>query len=213
MSVEVKASARGYLPRTVALGKNPASSPITVSLEKGVEVVGQVVGTTGTPVAGALVLGFTPGPGGQPSCSTESDATGRFTLTCPTGSVVFGVAAGHALGWVAAREQEVRLSLGAQRSASRVSIVTADGEPVPGAGLAFQKEDGVWIPLDLVFRALTAMGHSGRTAEDGGLDLSFLPPGGYSAFLVARAGVVPLGVVMLPATAPLTFKLPRRPPA
>lgn len=213
MSVEVKASARGYLPRTVALGKNPASSPITVSLEKGVEVVGQVVGTTGTPVAGALVLGFTPGPGGQPSCSTESDATGRFTLTCPTGSVVFGVAAGHALGWVAAREQEVRLSLGAQRSASRVSIVTADGEPVPGAGLAFQKEDGVWIPLDLVFRALTAMGHPGRTAEDGGLDLSFLPPGGYSAFLVARAGVVPLGVVMLPATAPLTFKLPRRPPA
>lgn len=212
MSVEVKASARGYLPRTVALGKNLASSPITVSLEKGVEVVGQVVGAMGAPVSGALVVGFTPGPDGQPSCRTESDAAGRFTLTCPSGTVVFAVAGGHALGWAPASAQEILLSLSAQGPPTLMSIATADGEPAEGAGLAFQKDDGVWIPFDLVFRALTAMGLSGRTAGNGSVSLSFLPSGKYSTFLVARTGVFPLGVVLLPTSAPISFRLPRRPP-
>ncbi|GEM_PF-947784 len=212
LSVEVYASARGYLPRTVALGKNPAPSPITISLEKGVEVVGQVVGTAGTPVAGALVIGFSPGPDGKRSCSTESDAAGRFVLTCPTGTVVFAVAAGHTLDWVTASEHEVLLRLGAQGPPSPLTILAADGEPAAGAGLAFQKEDGVWIPFDLVFRALTAMGLPGRTAENGGVSLSFLPPGRYGTFLVARTGVVPLGVVLLPTSTPSSFKLPRTPP-
>lgn len=39
-----------------------------------------------------------------------------------------------------------------------------------------------------------------------------LPPGKHGAFLLARTGVLPLGVVLLPASAPLSLTPPRRPP-
>ncbi len=207
----VTASARGYLRREIVLVDEVPGSRLVLSLERGVEVQGRVVGPSGAPVAGANVMGSAASPIAEPSCSAVSGADGSFTVTCPAGTVLFAAAPGYALGWAPAREGELTLPVTALQPPSLVAITAPSGEPAEGAAITVQGSTGMWIPFAVLARAQTLNGGAMRAGADGVLAVSTIPPGTWTAHLVMRAGSMPLGIVVLPAPSLVSLKLPPRP--
>ena len=211
MSLRVKASAEGYPEVTRVLGDRIPVSPLVITLEPGVEVVGTVRSPSGVPVPGASVVGGSPSPFNT-SCAAQAGGAGEFSVACPSGSVLFAMAPGYSLGWTPAREGEVVLHLGAAQPDSIIRVQTAEGLGARAAAVTVQAADGMWIPYDALARVLLLNGRAGRTDNGGDLNLPVLPSGTYAFYLLTRSGrPFYLGVGVLPAPSPLVFRLPADP--
>jgi beta-lactamase regulating signal transducer with metallopeptidase domain/protocatechuate 3,4-dioxygenase beta subunit len=162
--------------------------PVTIVVERGATVSGQVLDPDGKPVAGATVAPALTGTGnsltGDTRFSVETNKDGRFTSVLPAGGdreynlVAHDGKYGHWRSWAngvlppirtkpgdVLRDLELRLT---RPATVRGRVTDSDGRPVPGrevrASAADRLENRYYDPTIL-------------TAADGTYELKFIRPG------------------------------------
>jgi Carboxypeptidase regulatory-like domain len=147
--VTLRASHKGYAPRTLPGIIAPSPGPLTIVLRPSLRIAGRVVDESGEPVAGAAILVSEESPGTALTAGTQSDVQGRFALEdLKPGKVRLAAFSTGFLRTVldaltlqpgeAVEDLEVVLRRGATIEGR---VLAPDGSPAPGAKVTLEVKD------------------------------------------------------------------------
>ncbi|MGI5865460.1 MAG: carboxypeptidase regulatory-like domain-containing protein [Myxococcales bacterium] len=185
-TVEVTASAEGFLPRTsaVELVQGRERSGADIHLERAARVRG-VVRAAGLPVGGVEVLAARYGFGARLSELTSlgyTDGEGRFDVSVPPGRVELVARGG---GWAETRSGELALAAGEEKE---VDLELSEGGALFGA---VRDAEGAGVAGCQVQAFDSVHGRvvgSSLTGPDGGYWIAALPRAVYLAVAVCPSG-------------------------
>lgn len=211
-SVTLLTHMEGYLPREVDVAfVGEDVRDIWIELDELGSTFGRVVGPTGSPLAGIDVLHFPPGIGAMYTARTVTGHDGSFSANVHPGEVLFAKAAGYAIGWAAARDnEETVIGLQGLSAPTRVRVQTENGAPAAGVHITYASDSGVVLPFFLIHHHTLQNGLSRVTDPEGIIDVASLPPGVYQVLMAGRSGVVNLGTLPIPSSGQVTLQVPEK---
>jgi hypothetical protein len=207
--VTVTADAEGFLRRQQEIAFSGEDvSGIWIELERSPSIRGRVVGPAGEPVAGIAIEGCPNEIRGQCFARATSGADGSFKIDVVSGTVLFAKAAGYAIGWTLAVEDEENvIQLQALSAPTTMRILMPDGEPAAGSRVAFVADTGVSISSFVFFQHTIMNGFENRSGADGSFPVANLPPGVYQVFTSHEGALLPLGSVPVPSSGVVTLRM------
>lgn len=211
-SVTLSTHMNGFLPRKVDVafvGEDVRN--IWIELDELLSTFGRVVGPTGIPLAGIDVLHFPPGIGAMYTARTVTGHDGSFSMDVQPGEVLFAKAAGYAIGWAAARDnEETVIGLQGLSVPTRVRVQSEDGMPAAGVTITYASDSGVVLPFSLIHHHTNQNGLSRFTDAEGFIDVVSLPPGVYQILMAGESGVQNLGTLPIPSSGQVTLRVPEK---